>query len=141
MVFLVGVAGELRLLVARPLTSARSDCRQQSRWVQASHKQSLSRQETCQSHSRRGLFRLRKCGGFPPSVAKAALWGPTCTLLTCAQLRNSLGKGAISSSCAQREKLPAKTAVPSSISTVSFTLPPTSRQSVLHAMPRKADFD
>src|SRR6185295_1678631 len=51
---------------------------------------------------------------MPPSVAKAALCGPTSTLLTVAHLRNSLGKETVSSTCVHREELAAKTAVAAS---------------------------
>src|SRR5215469_3799169 len=58
---------------------------------------------------------------IPPSVAYAALWGPTSTLLTWAHLRNSLGNEAVSSGRAHKEKLHTKAAVASPISTIFLT--------------------
>src|SRR5215831_14189727 len=59
---------------------------------------------------------------IPPSVANAALWGPTSTLLTWAHLRNSLGNGTVSSGCAHRKRLTPKTADPSSTIKAFFIL-------------------
>src|SRR5450755_4881356 len=78
---------------------------------------------------------------IPPSVAKAALLGPTTTLLTWAHLRNSLGNGAISSSCPQRERPPAETAVASSISMDVFIFTSIAGSLCHMRCLRKADFD
>src|SRR5215831_18045902 len=79
---------------------------------------------------------------IPPSVANAALWGPTSTLLTWAHLRNSLGNGTMSSGCAHRKRLTAKTADPSSTIKAFFILRLRPRSSLSDArFWRKDDFD